>query len=188
MFAGGSPSGRRQRARLSARVMVPVDGQLPGGELQRRTRNLCRSGSAAAIEHMDPVADVVLGALMDEDRVLLAHRSPTKRAHPDVWDLPGGCVEAGESELCALARELREELGVHIATDTASHLYRLTAASVEEPALVSAWIVLDWQGTPKNNAPDEHVDIGWFELGNLPSPAHPLVRTAFVNAVRGFDS
>ncbi len=130
------------------------------------------------------MADVVLGALVDEGGVLLVHRSPNKQAHPNVWDLPGGCVEEGESELGALARELHEELGVHIATDAVSHLYRLIAGSAEEPALVSAWVVRSWQGTPLNNAPDEHVGIGWFGLDALPSPAHPVMRTAMVDALR----
>jgi len=134
------------------------------------------------------VADVVLGALVDEGRVLLVHRSPNKQAHPNVWDLPGGCVEAGESELGALSRELCEELGVYIATDAVSPLYRLTAGPAVEPALVSAWMVPKWEGTPLNNAPDEHVDIGWFELDELPSPSHPLMRAAFVDALRSFDA
>jgi 8-oxo-dGTP pyrophosphatase MutT (NUDIX family) len=67
---------------------------------------------------------VVLGALVREGRVLLVHRSPNKRAYPNVWDLPGGVIEFGESELSALTRELHEELGVQIATGSASHLCR----------------------------------------------------------------
>ncbi|MER7244902.1 NUDIX domain-containing protein [Kribbella sp. NPDC000426] len=127
---------------------------------------------------------VVLGALVRDGRVLLAHRRPDKRAYPDVWDLPGGVVEDGESELGALTRELDEELGVQIATDSASHLCRLTAGPAEEPALLSAWLVRDWQGTPANVAPEEHVDIGWFGLDELPPPVHPPVRTALMNAIR----
>jgi 8-oxo-dGTP pyrophosphatase MutT (NUDIX family) len=127
--------------------------------------------------------DVVLGALVHEDRVLLVHRSPNKRAYPDVWDLPGGLIETGESELDALARELHEELGVHIATGSASHLCRLTAGSAEYPALLSAWLVREWQGAPANVAPEEHDDIGWFSFDELPPPAHVLMRTALVNAI-----
>ena len=41
---------------------------------------------------------VVVGALVRDGRVLLGQRSPSKRAYPDVWDLPGGVVEDGESE------------------------------------------------------------------------------------------
>ena len=99
--------------------------------------------------------------------------------------MPGGVVEAGESELAALTRELHEEIGVRIATGSASHLCRLTAGPAEEPALFSAWLVRDWQGTPANVAPEEHDDIGWFDIDELPPPAHVLVRTALVNAVRG---
>ena len=128
--------------------------------------------------------EVVVGALVREARVLLVHRSPNKRAYPDIWDLPGGVMEAGESELGALTRELHEELGVQIATDSASHLCRVTAGPAEDPALLSAWLVRDWQGTPANVAPEEHDDIGWFSLEELPRLAHVLVHTALVNATR----
>ena len=128
--------------------------------------------------------EVVVGALVQEGRVLLVHRRPNKRANPDVWDLPGGVIEAGESELDALTRELHEELGVRIATGSATHLCRLTAGPADEPALLSAWLVSDWRGTPANAAPEEHDDIAWFSLEELPPPPHVPVRTALVNALR----
>ena len=53
------------------------------------------------------------------------HRSPNRRAYPDVWDLPGGHIETGETELAALTREMHEELGVQIATGSTTHLCRL---------------------------------------------------------------
>ena len=131
-----------------------------------------------------PMQEVVLGALVRADRVLLVHRSPNKHAYPNVWDLPGGLIEPGESELEALTRELHEELGVQIATGSASHLCRLTAGPADEPALVSAWLVRDWQGTPLNVAPEEHDDIGWFQLEELPPPSHVLVHAALLEAMR----
>ena len=97
--------------------------------------------------------------------------------------MPGGILEAGESELGALSRELSEELGVQIVTRSASHLDRLTLGPVEEPALLSAWLVRDWQGTPSNVAPEEHDDIGWFGLEELPPPPHVLLRTALVDVL-----
>ena len=72
-------------------------------------------------------------------------------------------LRPASAELDALTRELHEELGVQIATGSASHLCRLTAGPAEDPALLSAWLVPDWQGTPANVAPEEHDDIGWFE-------------------------
>ncbi|WP_433427484.1 NUDIX hydrolase [Nonomuraea sp. CA-141351] len=37
---------------------------------------------------------IVTAVLRDGDRVLLCHRSAGRRWYPDVWDLPGGHVEA----------------------------------------------------------------------------------------------
>lgn len=129
--------------------------------------------------------EVVVGALVRDGRVLLAHRRPDKRAYPNVWDLPGGVIEAGESELDALTRELVEELGVHIVTDSASQLCRLTAGPSEEPAILNAWLVRDWQGTPANVAPEEHDDIGWFTVDEFPPPpGNPLLRAVLVDAMR----
>src|SRR4051794_7283251 len=132
--------------------------------------------------------EVVVGALVRDGRVLLGHRSENKRAYPNVWDLPGGVIEAGESELGALTRELHEELGVRIATDSATPLCRLTAGPADEPALLSAWLVREWQATPANLAPAEHDDIGWSGPAELPPLAPAVVRTALVSAMRAFHA
>lgn len=128
--------------------------------------------------------EVVVGALLRGGRVLLVHRRPDKRARPDVWDLPGGVIEAGEAELDALTRELHEELGVQVVAGSATHLCRATVGPAEGPARLSAWLVRDWQGSPANDAPEEHDDIGWFDLDDLPPPPHVVVRTALVEVMR----
>jgi 8-oxo-dGTP diphosphatase len=130
------------------------------------------------------VQEVVVGALVRGGRLLLSHRRADKRAYPDVWELPGGVIEPGESELEALVRELREELGVQISPDSVTHLVRVAAGPAGERALISAWLVRDWIGAPANVAPEEHDDIGWFDLEQLPPPAHVVIRTALLQAVR----
>jgi 8-oxo-dGTP diphosphatase len=56
---------------------------------------------------------VVAGALISEFMLLVAQRArPPELA--GLWELPGGKVAAGESDAAALARELREELGVDV--------------------------------------------------------------------------
>ena len=88
---------------------------------------------------------VVVGALVREHRLLLGHRRLTKRVNPDAWDLPGGVMEAGESEVAALARELHEELDVRIVTESTSPLCRVTFGPADEPVRLSAWLVRDGQ-------------------------------------------
>jgi 8-oxo-dGTP diphosphatase len=126
---------------------------------------------------------VVVGALVRGDRVLLVHRNSSKRAHPGRWDLPGGVVEQGESELVALERELREELGVQVATGSTSHLCRVTVRPAGKPVLLSAWLVREWAGVPTNAAPEEHDDISWFGLAAMPPLPVELVHAAVVSAM-----
>ena len=128
---------------------------------------------------------VVTAALVREGRVLLVRRSRHRRAYPGVWDLPGGHIETGETELAALTREMHEELGVQIATGSATHLCRLDAGRGGESVRLSAWLVGEWKGTPTNVAPDEHDEIRWFRPEELPPLAHELLGAAIVEAMRG---
>jgi 8-oxo-dGTP pyrophosphatase MutT (NUDIX family) len=128
--------------------------------------------------------EVVVAALVREGRVLLVHRSPNRRAYPGEWDLPGGHIETAETELAALTREMHEELGVQIAARSAIHLCQLDVGSGGESVRLIAWLVGEWQGTPTNVAPDEHDDIGWFRVEELPPFAHELVGTALADAMR----
>ena len=56
---------------------------------------------------------VVGAALIDDNRLLAAQRSAPP-ALAGFWELPGGKVDAGETDEAALVRECREELGVDI--------------------------------------------------------------------------
>lgn len=59
----------------------------------------------------DPPVAVTAALAERGGRVFLARRAGHKGC-PGLWELPGGKVENGEAADAALARELREELGV----------------------------------------------------------------------------
>jgi 8-oxo-dGTP diphosphatase len=133
------------------------------------------------------VRRVVLGALVHDDRVLLVHRRPDKHAYPDVWDLPGGLVEPGESDLDALVRELHEELGVHVETASVEYLCEVEIGGEGgggDRVVLSGWLVRAWRGTPANVAPEEHDGLDWFDVDALPPPPHPSMRRALLAALR----
>lgn len=91
---------------------------------------------------------VMAGALRDaQGRVLLAQRPPGKHLAGS-WEFPGGKVEPGEAPLAALARELREELGVEIDPASVEPLIRVPWAYGERGLLLDAWRVTRWRGTP----------------------------------------
>ncbi len=56
---------------------------------------------------------VVAGVVRRADRIMICQRKPGG-SMPLKWEFPGGKLEAGESPEEALARELREELGVEV--------------------------------------------------------------------------
>jgi 8-oxo-dGTP diphosphatase len=58
--------------------------------------------------------DVAVGVLIDADGRFLLTSRPQGKVFAGYWEFPGGKLEAGESVEQALARELREELGITI--------------------------------------------------------------------------
>lgn len=53
----------------------------------------------------------VVAAVVRRGDAILITRRPDRPGRPGQWEFPGGKVEAGEAEVEALRRELREELG-----------------------------------------------------------------------------
>lgn len=63
------------------------------------------------VTHRPAVLDVVAGILWRDGRFLAVKR-PEGKPMAGLWEFPGGKVDRGEAPAVALARELREELGV----------------------------------------------------------------------------
>jgi mutator protein MutT len=56
---------------------------------------------------------VVAAVVERGDRVLVCKR-PRQKRHGGLWEFPGGKVKPAEDDLCAVRRELQEELGVAV--------------------------------------------------------------------------
>lgn len=61
-----------------------------------------------------PITEVAVGVLLRPDGQFLLTSRPAGKVYAGHWEFPGGKVEAGETVEQALARELREELGIEI--------------------------------------------------------------------------
>ena len=60
------------------------------------------------------VVHVAVGVVLNDTGKVLLARRPIDSHQGGLWEFPGGKLEAGESLSLALARELREELGITI--------------------------------------------------------------------------
>lgn len=102
---------------------------------------------------------VVAGALISGSALLVAQRQrPPELA--GLWELPGGKVAEGETEVAALARELREELGIEVAVGQ-----RLGAdVPVGEGLILRAYAVEQTGGTLH---PHDHRALRWVSDSDL---------------------
>lgn len=109
-----------------------------------------------------PRIHVVAGILRDRDgRVLIAERPPGKHG-AGFWEFPGGKVGAGESPGAALARELHEELGVHV--DEAEPFTSLDHDYPDRHVRLEFWHVHRFSGEPE---PRERQRLRWVAVGEL---------------------
>ena len=112
------------------------------------------------------VMHVMAGVLLDgTGRVLLAQR-PAGKHLAGFWEFPGGKLEAGETPLAALARELLEELGIHVRS--AEALIRLPWRYGDRELLLDAWRVSSWRGEPRSL---EAQPLQWM----LPARVDPMI-------------
>lgn len=103
----------------------------------------------------------VVGVIFREQRLLIIRRSLTVNA-PGKLCLPGGGIEAGESEEEALVREMQEELAIDVDP------VRLCWRSVTPWGTNLAWWLahLDDAVTPIAN-PEEVAEVHWMSRSEI---------------------
>jgi 8-oxo-dGTP diphosphatase len=123
---------------------------------------------------------VVAAALYDQaGRILIAQR-PADKHMGGRWEFPGGKVACGEEEGAALARELREELGIEVTS--AAPCMRLVHSYPDRDVELSLWIVARYRGEPR---PLDAQDLKWVVPAKLPAEDILEADRPFVAALAG---
>ena len=121
-----------------------------------------------------PLLLVAACALIDPDgRVLLARRPEGKRM-AGLWEFPGGKLEPGETPEAALIRELREELGIDVASNCLAPLAFASHAYEQFHLLMPLFVCRRWKG--KMTAREGQA-LAWVrpdKLRDYPMPAADL--------------
>lgn len=112
----------------------------------------------------------------ETDRVLLCHRTDR-----DVWNLPGGRVEPGESPRAAVAREVEEEVGLLVRVERLLGVYSVP----QRTDLVMNFLCVVTGGAPRQG--DEADDIRWFDRKSIPSNTLPRHLERIEDAYSGMD-
>lgn len=112
--------------------------------------------------------EVAVGALVLRDNKVLL----VKRNHPpaeDLWAVPGGRINVGETLQEAAVREIKEETGLDIIPG--QPIYSFDAIHRDEDGKVKFhYVIIDLlaeckSGTPK--AGDDASEVGWFSAVDL---------------------
>lgn len=105
---------------------------------------------------------VVAAVLVDgQSRVLLTQR-PVGKPLSGYWEFPGGKLEAGETPLAGLRRELHEELGITV--QNARPLIQLSHVYSEVRVQLDVWRVTHYSGEPRAC---EGQPLAWVKPGEL---------------------
>jgi len=106
------------------------------------------------------MVEVAAAVMQRPDGAFLLAQRPAGKVYEGYWEFPGGKVEAGEQPSAALARELREELGVDVETayPWITRVYTYPHATVR----LNFFRVTRWRGEPH---PREEQAIAWQGAG-----------------------
>ncbi|MEU5865652.1 MULTISPECIES: (deoxy)nucleoside triphosphate pyrophosphohydrolase [unclassified Nonomuraea] len=101
---------------------------------------------------------VVAAVIVAPGGKVLAAQRAAPAALAGGWEFPGGKVDPGESEVDALVRECREELGVEITVG---------ARVGEDWALSEGYVLRVWLATLTSGTPEarEHLALRWLGPG-----------------------
>jgi 8-oxo-dGTP diphosphatase len=126
---------------------------------------------------------VVAVALVDRDNRVLVAQRPTGKSLAGLWEFPGGKIEPGETPETALARELAEELGIHVAESALHPLTFVSHAYANFHLVMLLFSCRDWNGTPVGQ---QGQPLRWEKPDALSALPMPPADVPLLAAIKAF--
>ena len=137
----------------------------------------------ATADGSKPLLLVAACALVDLDgRVLLARR-PEGKKMAGLWEFPGGKLNPGETPEVALIRELKEELGIDVASSCLAAFAFASHSYDTFHLLMPLFLCRRWRGTPQAR---EGQTLAWVHASKLGEYAMPEADRPLVPLLRDF--
>ncbi|WP_230537368.1 Nudix family hydrolase [Teredinibacter turnerae] len=125
------------------------------------------------------VIHVAVGVVRNAEGEVLIAKRQTGQHLAGFWEFPGGKVEQGECVTTALARELREELGIEVSE--AQPLVTIPYDYPEKRVLLDVHEVTQYSGLPVSG---EGQSIRWVAQSDLGDYTFPPANAPIVTAVQ----
>lgn len=122
---------------------------------------------------------VAVGVIYNPDGKILVAQRAARQHLGGLWEFPGGKVEAGESVNGALARELQEELGIIVHTQTP--LCRINHDYSDKSVFLDVWNVESFEGEPHGR---EGQPLRWLAPQELKHEDFPEANRAIIRAIQ----
>lgn len=125
---------------------------------------------------------VIVWVMLEKNNKILLLKKPNNNE----WTLAGGHVENNESIKKAAVRKIEEETNIKLTYDNLKFLCVMDREMDNGYKVHVFFKALDCQGEVKNNEPNIHSEIKWFDLDNLPDTLGVLASAA-VNSLKTGD-
>lgn len=128
---------------------------------------------------MKKVIHVAVATIVNADNeVLLALRQAHQHLG-NLWEFPGGKVEADETTYDALKREVMEELAITVIA--AKPLLTVAHDYDDRSVLLDVWHVEQFDGTPRGQ---EGQKLQWCAISNLVDIEFPSANVPIISALQ----
>ncbi|MBD2859749.1 8-oxo-dGTP diphosphatase MutT [Spongiibacter sp. KMU-158] len=123
---------------------------------------------------------VAVGVICNSEGEILIAKRADHLHQGGLWEFPGGKVEAEESVVDALVRELEEELGITAVREACNPLMEITHDYGDKQVMLDVWWVRDFCGEPEGR---EGQPLNWVEAAQLNDFAFPEANIAIIEKI-----